>query len=585
MKRLTLQSGVMLALTALAATSRVDAQFAPHVPGVFAEGTLSGVIRDAEGVPQMGALVQALLPDATLAGSAITDSRGRYRFSLQPGNYRIRATAALLLPAIRERLQIGRGTRAVVDLTLTTVLAPNGWLPVARRSVSEPSDDWMWTLRSSANRSILRLSGSDEGVDPDASGAVLSSSRQESRRGASGGRITLKDSDGGFGRGGSHNVLMLTRVNEDGSGAILRADLSGSRTPYPVAPSSEVSVGMQRSTPLGGFSRAILTYSGHPELIDSRGNTGLQGATLRSVQRIELGDLLRVDAGSVLRDSNLGGNALIVEPFLRMAARMGDGVVLAYSMTHSRGTESADDLDRVQPAMPLAVYRNGHMQLETGSHHALSAQGKVRGGGIIELALYRDTLHNPMIAGTGNLSAADLAAGGIVADPTTHTYRIAAKDYNSAGLRLTAHQPITKSLQAGVEFTTGQALRGARLQNASMSDVLSGLQARQVYAATAFVDGKILRTGTTLRSSYRWQPARTLTTVDAFRIGDDGAYLSCSLRQSLGKTHFLPQGLDAVIDLQNLLAEGYQPVLSKDGQTLYLAQTPRTLQAGLSFSF
>jgi hypothetical protein len=529
--------------------------------------------------------VQALLPDATLAGSAVTDARGRYHFSLQPGSYRIRATAALLLPAIRERLQIGRGSRAVVDLTLTTVLAPNGWLPVARRSVSEPTDDWMWTLRSSANRSILRLSGPNDSGGTDASGAVVSSSREESRRGASGGRVTLKDSDGGFGRGGSHNVLMLTRVNEDGSGAILRADLSGPRTPYPVAPSAEVSIGMQRRTPLNGFSRAVLTYSGHPELVDDRGNTGMQGATLRSVQRIELGDLLRVDSGSVLRESNLGGNALIVEPFMRIAARVGDGVVLAYSMTRSRGTESADDLDRVQPTTPVAVYRNGHMQFETGSHHALSAQSKVPGGGIVELALYRDTLHNPMIAGTGSLSAADLQVSGIVADPTTHTYRIAAKDYNSAGLRLTAHQPLTKSLQAGAEFTTGQALRSARLQNAFMSDVLNGLQARHVYAATAFIDGKILHTGTTLRSSYRWQPARTLTTVDAFRIGDDGAYLSCSLRQSLAKTHFLPQGLEAVIDLQNLLAEGYQPFLSNDGQTLYLAQTPRTLQAGLSFSF
>ena len=583
MKRLTLQPGILLALAALSG-SCLDAQSVRHTTNVFAEGTISGVIRDAEGVPQMGALVQALLPDATLAGSAVTDARGRYHFSLQPGSYRISATAALLLPAIRERLQIGRGTRAVVDLTLTTVLAPNGWLPVARRSVNEPSDDWMWTLRSSASRSILRYSGQDDGATHDAVPVVVSSSRQESRRGASSGRITLKDSDGGFARGGSHNVLMLSRLNEDGSGAVLRADLSGSRTPYPVAPSAEVSVGMQRRTPLG-FNRAVLTYSGHPELIDSRGNTGMQGATLRSVQRIEFGDLLRVDAGSVLRDSNLGGNALMVEPFLRIAARAGDGVILAYSMTRSRGTEGADDLDRVQPTVPVAVYRHGHLQLESGSHHALSVQSKVPGGGIVELAAYRDTLRNPLIAGTGSLSTADQQADGLVADPTTHTYRVAAKDYNSAGIRLTARQPITKSLQAGAEFTTGEALRAARLQNASMTDVLSGLQSRHVYAATAFVDGKVLRTGTTVRGSYRWQPARTLTTVDAFRISDDGAYLSCSLRQSLGKTHFLPQGLEAVVDLQNLLAEGYQPFLSNDGQTLYLAQTPRTLQAGLSFSF
>jgi hypothetical protein len=118
-----------------------------------------------------------------------------------------------------------------------------------------------------------------------------------------------------------------------------------------------------------------------------------------------------------------------------------------------------------------------------------------------------------------------------------------------------------------------------------MGDTLASLSAERAYAGTAFADGKILRTGTTLRASYRWQPSRTLTTVDAFRVSDDGAYLSCTVRQSLGRLPGMPQGLEAVVDLQNLLAEGYQPYLSTDGKTLYLAQTPRALQAGLSFTF
>ena len=42
---------------------------------------------------------------------------------------------------------------------------------------------------------------------------------------------------------------------------------------------------------------------------------------------------------------------------------------------------------------------------------------------------------------------------------------------------------------------------------------------------------------------------------------------------------------EATIDVTNLLAEGYRPFLSADGRTLYLAQSPRTIRAGLSFSF
>ena len=144
---------------------------------------------------------------------------------------------------------------------------------------------------------------------------------------------------------------------------------------------------------------------------------------------------------------------------------------------------------------------------------------------------------------------------------------------------------VTKSLAAGGEFVSGNALVTNRMQAASMQEVLGALSPERIFAATAYADGKILHTGTTVRASYRWQPENALTAVDAFRLGDDGAYLSCSLRQSLGKTRFLPQGLEAVVELQNLLAQGYQPFLSNDGQTLYLAQTARTIQGGLSFSF
>ena len=47
----------------------------------------------------------------------------------------------------------------------------------------------------------------------------------------------------------------------------------------------------------------------------------------------------------------------------------------------------------------------------------------------------------------------------------------------------------------------------------------------------------------------------------------------------------LPPGLEATIDVTNLLAEGYQPFLSADGRTLFLAQSPRTIRGGLSFTF
>jgi hypothetical protein len=76
-----------------------------------------------------------------------------------------------------------------------------------------------------------------------------------------------------------------------------------------------------------------------------------------------------------------------------------------------------------------------------------------------------------------------------------------------------------------------------------------------------------------------------VTAVDPYAPFSDQAYFSCYLRQALRLGHLLPQGLDATIDVTNLLAQGYRPFLSADGQTLYLAQSPRALQAGLAFTF
>lgn len=566
----------MLALAVLAAPLCAHAQHG------MAEGTLSGIIRDADGIPQMGALVQALLPDATPLASAITDSQGRYRFSLRPGSYRIQATAALFTPAFREHLQIGRGTRAIADFTLGTLLAPTGWLPVTRRAADEPSDDWMWTLRSSASRPILRF---QDPQDQTGTNVALSSSRAEARRGTSGGRLVLKASEGGFAGGGAHNILVLTRVGEDGSGTILRVDLSGPRTPYPVAPSADLSIGFERRMLLGGYMRSVLTYSSHPELTDRRGLPGVQAATLRSGERIELGDTFRIDAGSVLRDANFGGNAIQLEPFLKVSAKPTTGVIIAYAITRSRGTTSLDDFDRVQSSLPTGVIQNGHLKLETGSHQELTLISNAGRGATVEATVYRDHMRNPLLTGTGSLAPADMQMDGLIADPTTETFRVASRDFDSSGLQVVLREPVTRSIAVSAKFQTGQALRAKRIANASMQDFIASVEPSALYAAVLAGDGRIARTGTSFRGSYRWQPARTLTAVDSYQSVDDSAFLSCSLRQTLRLAHLLPQSLQAVVDVQNLLAEGYVPFLSRDGKTPYFAQAPRSLQAGLSFTF
>jgi hypothetical protein len=118
-----------------------------------------------------------------------------------------------------------------------------------------------------------------------------------------------------------------------------------------------------------------------------------------------------------------------------------------------------------------------------------------------------------------------------------------------------------------------------------VQQALSELRAMHSQAATLALKGRLVGAGTRVRAAYRWQPTRGVTAVDGYSAFGDQAFLSCMLRQPIRLGQSLPQGLEATIDVTNLLAQGYRPFLSADGQTLYFAQAPRTIQAGLSFSF
>jgi len=57
------------------------------------------------------------------------------------------------------------------------------------------------------------------------------------------------------------------------------------------------------------------------------------------------------------------------------------------------------------------------------------------------------------------------------------------------------------------------------------------------------------------------------------------------VRQPIHYRRVIPRGVEALVDVRNLLAEGYRPFVSTDGSTLYFAQAARCIEAGLSFSF
>jgi hypothetical protein len=549
---------------------------------------VSGVVRDAQGVAQMGALVQVLGGDSAMVGTAFTDLHGRYLIAhLLPGKYEVRASAALFVPALRGNLELRSGARAVVNLTLNTLFEPTVWLPAERRKADEPSDDWKWTLRSVANRPILRLKEDGDIVMISSSVTESSSKPPYKVRGS------ITGGDGGFGDGGVHHTLALDRSLADGGNMALRANVGSARSMVGGGPSIEVASGYQRQLGFAGAARTVVSYQSHPEMIGSGGVSGLEAAQVAGAQRMQFGDSIEVEAGSTVYVIRSAGFATAAHPFLKITAHPSASWTAGYRMATSRELQSFDGLDDVQQELPVAVMSQGRMQTERGLHQEFSVGRKV-GQGTIQAAYYRDSLAQVMVSGGGALSAADFgqasqpAWSGVIADSTTGSFRLLSSGYKTQGVNVMLTEPLTPNLWVAVDYGTGAALsegKGEGKGAAALADGSISLTPRTAQAATVALRGKIVRSGTKVRAAYHWQPSRLVTAIDPYAAFSDQAYLSCYIRQTIRLGSFLPAGLEATVDVTNLLAQGYRPFISPDGKTLFLAQSPRAVQAGLAFTF
>ena len=548
---------------------------------------VSGIVRDASGVAQLGVLVQVMAADSSLMGRAFTDLRGHYLVSnLVPGQYQVQASAALFAPALRPDLRLRAGGRAVVNLTMSTLFDTTSWLPAERRKADEPADDWTWTLRSAVNRPILRMVEDGQLV-------MVSSSATDTQAPTMRGRATMTSGDGDFGGGGLHSVVTVDRVQDDGSSVMMQADTGVGRPQAGVAPSVALSAGFERRVGFASTARAVASVQSHPELMSAGSAVGLQTMQLATAQQTKVGNLINLEVGSATYLIHTAGYAFDAQPFIRVMVEPAAGWSFGYRMATSRTVQSFSSLNAVQPEVPVAATSGGKLRTERGRHQEISAGRKV-GRGEVRVALYKDTLKEVALAGDGALGSADLnslgnvaggGAVGSVTDAVTDSFRFLTTGYQTQGVNLMMTQPLGQTMWLAAEYSTGTGLAADGPETVTLPTLLDGLHERKSQSAAMALKGSLPGTGTKLRAVYRWQPRDLITAVDGYREFSDQAFLSFRVRQPVRWEGVLPRGLEASVDVTNLLAQGYHPFLSADGRTLYLAQSPRTLQAGLSISF
>ena len=113
------------------------------------------------------------------------------------------------------------------------------------------------------------------------------------------------------------------------------------------------------------------------------------------------------------------------------------------------------------------------------------------------------------------------------------------------------------------------------------------MQDKWRHSAALKLNGTVPRWKTEWIISYRWTSGPAVTPVDLFNAsaGQTDPFFNLFVRQPIPHVHLMPGHMEALIDLRNLLAQGYVPVIGPDGNTVYLVQSARSIRGGVAFTF
>jgi hypothetical protein len=551
--------------------------FALALPALAADrsGSISGYVRSATGVPQMGAMVE-VLGSAAHNLKVFTDENGFYSASgLLPGVYSVKAYSPLFLPALRERVGLRPGTSVLVNLKLNGLFEAIQ-LPAMRGPADD--DDWKWVLRSASNRPILRML-----PDGSLTSAAESGSDKHDLKGTL--SFVAGSASGGFGSSSDMNTGFSVERSLFSSGTVA---LQGNIGYNGGSPNTVLRASYTRALPNGSKPEMAFTMRRLAAPGVNGYGTALQAMALSASDEFSLGDILELRFGSELQTIQFLGRVTAFRPFGSADLHVSRDTVLEYRYVTSepdgrmeKGFDSAPaDLSESGPRVSMASFSS---TVERAHHHELSLSHRM-GDTNLQVAMYSDRVSDPALTGVGDAS---VEGGDVLPDniySETFTYR--GKDLDARGMRVVLQRKVASDLTATLDYGYGGVLDLSRTDIA-LQDARRDTYVRNRHTASAKFSGTLPGVHTRWITSYRWISGQALTPVDMFNqsAGQSDPYLNVFLRQPIPGTGFLPGHMDAVVDIRNLLAQGYVPVMGQDGRTVYLVQSARTVRGGVAFTF
>jgi Carboxypeptidase regulatory-like domain len=541
-------------------------------------GSISGYVKDSSGTPQIGAVVEVFTSAATLGATVFTDDRGFYSAqNLLPGIYQVKVSALSFLPSLRENLNLRAGARLLVNVTVNALVDSRKLFP-ARRSASTEADDWHWTLRSSANRPVLRWQ------DIQGSSSNNSGNEKPEDRSLKAQVAFMAGSEAeGFGGAGDMTTTFALQKSLFTDGVL---SFNGNIGAASGDPAGVVQASYAHDFGAASRPKFTVTYRRFAAPGLEAPNSPYAAVEMNTSDNVTVGDLVEVQYGAALQSLEFARRVTAFRPYGAVMVHLSPDLVVAYRYATSepntrsaKGFDSAPaDLSESGPKMALV---NGAPDLEHAQHQEVSVSRRF-GKTSVQAACYLDRIRNVVLTGAGDPSA---YSDDVLSDAYSGTFSYAYNGtFNTTGARVVVERQLLEDLTATLDYSMGGAMGMGEDGVANWQNVARALAISRQQSVGAKVSGSVSRYGTRWIASYKWTSGNALSPVDAFNAspGQIDPYLSIFIRQPLPGA---AGRMEALLDLRNLLAQGYLPVMGPDGRTVYFVQSARSLRAGLAFTF
>ena len=541
-------------------------------------GTISGVVLDPSGTPQMGAIVWLISEDAggrTVAQVLSNQHGAFFTDHLKPGNYAVRVSVAGFLPAMERHVAVMSNLTTLLRVQVETLFSS---LDTLRKKSDAPAeqDDWKWVLRSStATRTILQWDDSGNEISSNTLGGDLPNAQRP--------RALVQLTNGALRPGSASNLpnAPATAVSYDQQlGNLGRLLVAGQMSVDRGATGSFASVWLPSGN-AGNGPETIFIWR------QSRfGAEGMefQGMRIDHTEQIALSDRILLRAGAEYLRAGIISSVSSLRPHAQLSAMLSPSltaslIIAANPPSEQWGRSGAletaiDELD----SLPPVLFHNGNPVLEGGWHQELSVKRRMSSQSTFEVAAFHDSDRDLAIFGSGPAASPEF-----VQDMFSTAFLYDGGNSSSWGTRAAYSQKISDDLEIAAIYAWAGALSPGSALNTTSSDLRDRFMTSNHHSVAARVSGKIPHSGTQFSASYKWVSGTTLSHMDQF---GEAAYqmdpnLHLSIRQPLPG---LNGRWEALADFSNLLAQGYVTVSGQDSRMM-LCPNLRSFRGGVSFQF